>query len=146
MNRDRSSFSGAAIGRSPPRIDQDEDEDEPEEPDEPDFEPDEREEPDFAVDDDFAPDDDPFDADDFDAEDFDAEDFDAEDFDAVDPEDVEPEPPSPPVTCRTSFFAPSSTVSPTSPARAIAKSFAVWTPSWTVGWFHTRSAAVRICS
>jgi hypothetical protein len=49
-------------------------------------------------------------------------------------------------TCETSFLAPSSTVSPTSPARDIAKSFTVCTPSWTFGWFQTSSAALRICS
>ena len=50
------------------------------------------------------------------------------------------------LTCETSFLAPSSTVSPTSPARDIAKSFTVCTPSWTFGWFQTSSAALRICS
>ena len=42
-----------------------------------------------------------------------------------------------PETCATSFLAPSRTFSPTSPARLIAKSFTVWTPSWTFGWFQT---------
>ncbi|WP_353828732.1 hypothetical protein [Agromyces sp. SYSU T0242] len=141
MNSDRSSFSGAAIGRSPPRIDQDEDElDEPEEPDpeEPDFDPDfEEEEPDFEEE---EPD--------FDDEDFDAPELaDEVDFDPdVVDDDPEEDDPSFPVTCRTSFFAPSSTVSPTSPARAIAKSFAVCTPSCTAGWFQTFSAALRSCS
>ena len=51
-----------------------------------------------------------------------------------------------PVTCETSFFAPSRTVSPRSPARLIAKSLTVWTPSCTFGWLQTSSAALRICS
>ena len=42
-----------------------------------------------------------------------------------------------PETWATSFFAPSRTFSPTSPARLIAKSLTVWTPSWTFGWFQT---------
>lgn len=50
------------------------------------------------------------------------------------------------VTCATNFLALSRTVSPTSPARLIAKSLTVWTPSWTFGWFQTSSAAFRICS
>ncbi len=51
-----------------------------------------------------------------------------------------------PVTWVTSFFAPSRTVPPRSPARLIAKSLTVWTPSCTFGWFQTSSAALRICS
>jgi hypothetical protein len=50
------------------------------------------------------------------------------------------------VNCDTSFFAPSRTLSPTSPARLIAKPLTVSTPSWTFGWFQTSSAALRICS
>ena len=51
-----------------------------------------------------------------------------------------------PVTWETSFFAPSRTVSPRSPARLNAKPLTVWTPSCTFGWFQTSSAALRICS
>ena len=43
-------------------------------------------------------------------------------------------------------FTPSSTVSPRSPTRAAAKSLTVPTPCCTAGWFHTFSAAARICS
>ena len=79
---------------------------------------------------------------DFDEAGFEADDF---DFDADDPDRVVDEV-CDCVTWATSFFAPSSTVSPTSPARLIAKSFTVCTPSWTFGWFQTSSAAFRICS
>jgi hypothetical protein len=51
-----------------------------------------------------------------------------------------------PETCLTSFLAPSSTASLTSPTRLIANSLTVPTPSWTFGWFQTSSAALRICS
>jgi hypothetical protein len=49
-------------------------------------------------------------------------------------------------TCLTSFLAPSSTASLTSPTRLMANSLTVPTPSWTFGWFQTSSAALRICS
>jgi hypothetical protein len=84
------------------------------------------------------------------------------DFDAalrLDEPDVEPEDfadddeleervvePCEPETCLTSFLAPSSTASLTSPARLIANSLTVPTPSWTFGWFQMSSAALRICS
>ncbi|MRX43926.1 hypothetical protein [Agromyces kandeliae] len=126
--------------------------DEPEalEPDAPDFAELERvDEPD-----DFEPVD--FEAVDFEAVDFEAVDFapadfapadsEAVDFDAA--EDFAPvsvvEDPS--EIWRTSFLALSSTASLTSPTRAIAKSFTVWTPSCTAGWFQTFSAAFWICS
>jgi hypothetical protein len=144
VKSDRSSFSGAAIGCHLRWVGQDEDEDEPDDPAA--FEPE-------AVDFDAVDRDDEPAPDDFDAVDFDAVDFEDEpdDFDAVDePDDfvVDPdlEEPSVPETCRTNFLALSRTVSLTSPTRAIAKSFAVWTPSWTAGWFQTPSAAFRICS
>ncbi|GAA1058769.1 hypothetical protein GCM10009573_01950 [Agromyces bracchium] len=128
-------------------VGQDEDEDEPDEPEA--LEPDA---PDFAelerVD---EPDPEDFDAvepepDDFDVDDFAVLDFDADDF--APPEDFEPDPSvvDPSDICRTSFLALSSTVSLTSPTRAIAKSFTVCTPSCTAGWFQTPSAALRICS
>ena len=90
------------------------------------------------------------------------------DFDAVlrldepddpEPEDLDPDEPEDPdepdervvedcvpETCLTSFLAPSSTASLTSPARLIANSLTVPTPSWTFGWFQMSSAALRICS
>jgi hypothetical protein len=99
------------------------------EPEEPDFEPDfELEDPDFEV----LPRLDEL-------EDFEAEDLDEEDDERV----VEAWSPE---ICFTIFFAPSSTASPTSPTRLIAKSLTVSTPSWTLGWFQRSSAVLRICS
>jgi hypothetical protein len=138
VKSDRSSFRGAAIGSPPPRVDQDEDELD--------------EEPDDAVPEpDFEPDDAAFADEDFEAEDLDAEGFEVDDdFDAgadeVDDVDRVVDEVCDCVTWATSFFAPSRTVSPTSPARLNAKSLTVCTPSWTFGWFQTSSAAFRICS
>ncbi len=133
---------------SPPVVGQDEDEDEPDEPealepDAPDFaEPDRVDEPDPEDFDAVDPEPDDFDAEDFEPPDFEVVDFEVVDFD-VDPDPVVVDPSE---IWRTSFLAFSSTVSLTSPTRAIAKSFAVCTPSCTAGWFQTPSAALRICS